>query len=86
MHFWGYASHPDPAMESPTQFAKYVEQTAEELSLYKEFIGLNQKLIEEERKEPAQRWEINNRASNMPMWTAFRLFTSQNEIIEVKNP
>ena len=48
MHFWGYAKHPDPAMESPTQFANYANQTEEELSNYKQFTELNDIRINEE--------------------------------------
>ena len=75
MHFWGYAKHPDPALESPTQFANYTNQTEEELSNYKEFVKLNDIIINEEKKE-TQPWQVNLNAGNMPKISALRVFLS----------
>ena len=37
MHFWGYATHPDPQKGSNTQFANYSDQTPQELLKYDSF-------------------------------------------------
>lgn len=73
MHFFGYASHPDPAMESPTQFAKYTDQTEEELQKYNEFLKLNEKLLKEERTLPVQTWNVNGGPPNMSIFTGLRV-------------
>ena len=85
MHFWGYAKHPDPVLESPTQFAQYNDQTEEELANYKEFVKLNEIRINEEMTV-SQPWQVNLNAANMSKIAALRVFLSQNEEIVVKNP
>jgi len=46
MHFWGFSSH--PTNDSPTQFAKYDNQTPDELeSKYDAYKRLNAKVLNE---------------------------------------
>jgi len=46
MHFWGFSNH--PTNESLTQFAKYDDQTPEELSeKYDGFKRMNAKILNE---------------------------------------
>lgn len=57
MHFWGFSSH--PTNESVTQFAKYDDQTPEELNeKYDGFKKMNAKILNEglSQKEP---WKVD---------------------------
>ncbi len=82
MHFWGYANH--PTHESPTQFETYADQTEGEIAMYRHFEKLNEEVLADPKL--VQPWQVNQGSSLIVSIQAGLVFTSQNEIIEVKNP
>jgi hypothetical protein len=84
MHFWGFSSH--PTNDSPTQFAKYDNQTPDELeSKYDAYKRLNAKVLNEGLPNK-EAWKVDADAPIVQFQEMIGILRSFDEIFEVKNP